>query len=486
VPGDDRGHGPASQAGRLERRNGNRAPAYAEGMNRVPRLLVTAAAIAAATGVVYALRPVAPDVSLGVVYVLPVMGVAIAYGVPYAIGAAVASMLVFNFLFLPPLYTFSIRDSENWVALGVYLGTGIVVSELAARAKRRAVTAEQRQREARLLAEISTYLLEGRRLDDELGWIGQRTAEILDVREAEIILGEVREPKAHRAPHPLLAGTRQIGTLYTDEHSEPHLDVRRRFLPALASLLTVAAERERLEREALEAEALRRSDTVKTAILRAVSHDLRSPLTAIATATGTLTNNQLSLTDADRRELLESVEIETHRLSRLVANLLDMSRLEAGAAAPEPELWTVDDLVRQAIDDVDGEDRVQVSATDAPPVRVDAAQIERVLANLLENALKFSSPEMPVQVRVTTTRSEVIVRVVDQGPGIPTAELERVFEAFYRQEGNRGGGAGLGLAIARGFAEANGARLWAESRPGQGATFALALPAVSTPVEVAA
>jgi two-component system, OmpR family, sensor histidine kinase KdpD len=454
-------------------------------MSRGLRLLVTAAAGAAATGLVYALRPVAPDVSLGVIYVLPVIAVAIAFGVPYAVGAAIASMLTFNFLFLPPLYSFTLRDSENWVALAVYLGTGIVVSELAARAKRRAVTAEQRQRESRLLAEISTYLLEGRSLDEQLGWIADRTAEILGVREAEIVLGAQGEPKAQRSPYPLVAGATQVGTLYTDEQSEPNLDVRRRFLPALASLLAVASERERLSREALEAETLRRSDTVKTAILRAVSHDLRSPLTAIATATGTLRNGRLELSDADRRDLLETIDIETRRLSRLVANLLDLSRLEAGAAPPEPELWTVDDLVRQAIDDVDERDRIEFAPVEAPPVRVDAAQIERVISNLLENALKFSSADAPVRVRVTTTRAEVIIRVIDQGPGIAATELERVFDAFYRH-GSDGSGAGLGLAIARGFADANGARLWAESRPGQGSTFALALPAVSAPVEVAA
>jgi two-component system, OmpR family, sensor histidine kinase KdpD len=454
-------------------------------MKRLVALALTVAAVTAATGLIYALRPVAPDLSLGVIYVLPVMAVAIAYGVPYAIGAAVTSVLAFNFLFLPPLHSFTLRDSENWVALGVYLGTAIVVSELAGRARRRAVAAEQRQREARLLAEISTSLLEGRRPEEELEWIGQRTAEILGVPETEIVLGEGHAPKAGRAPHVLTAGAKTIGTLYTDEHSEPSLDVRRRFLPALASLLAVADERERLAREALDAEAFRRSDAVKTAILRAVSHDLRSPLTAIATAAGTLRNEQLSLTEDDRRELLESIEVETQRLNRLVANLLDMSRLQGGAAAPEPELWTIDAIIRQAVDDVGEGDRIRVTETDAPPVRVDAGQIERVLVNLLENALKFSAPGTPVHVRVTATRAEVIVRIVDQGPGLPAGELERVFDAFYRR-GRDGSGAGLGLAIARGFAEANGARLWAESMPGQGATFALALPAVSVPAEVTA
>jgi two-component system sensor histidine kinase KdpD len=153
-----------------------------------------------------------------------------------------------------------------------------------------------------------------------------------------------------------------------------------------------------------------------------------------------------------------------------------MSRLEAGAAAPAVELWTVDELIRQAVADVAANGRVLIRGADTQLVRVDAAQIERVLANLLENALKFSPAGSPVHVRVTATRAEVIVRVVDQGPGIPEPELERVFEPFYRREGGRVG-AGLGLAIARGFAQANGARLWAESRPDQGATFALALPA---------
>src|SRR5262249_49656099 len=150
-----------------------------------------------------------------VVYVLPVMGVAIAYGTPYAIGAAVASTALFNYLFLPPLYSFTISDSQNWVALGVYLGTAIVVSQLAASARRRAVTAEQREREANLLAEISTYLLHGRNLDDELGWIAQRVAKILGVRDAEIVLGEDKHPKPHLSPYPLNVGSTHVGTLYT-------------------------------------------------------------------------------------------------------------------------------------------------------------------------------------------------------------------------------------------------------------------------------
>jgi len=438
--------------------------------------LASAGAVALVTGAVFALRPVAPVLSLGVLYVFAVLPIAIVWGLPWAIGVSIASMLAFNFFFLPPQHTFALRDSENWVALAVYLFTAVVVSELAARARRRADDAEQQQREASLLAEIASHLLEGSNLDDQLDWIGSRVAQILGVGSARIELAPSRQPREGMSPYPLAVGPTTVGTVYADEHAEADLEVRRRFLPALASLLAVANERERLTREALEAEALRRSDAVKTAILRAVSHDLRSPLTAIATAVGALRNTTLKLKPADREELLETIDLEQARLNRLVANLLEMSRLEAGAAAPAVELWTVDELIRQAVADVAANGRVLIRGADTQLVRVDAAQIERVLANLLENALKFSPAGSPVQVRVTATRAEVIVRVVDQGPGIPEPELERVFEPFYRREGGRVG-AGLGLAIARGFAQANGARLWAESRPDQGATFALALPA---------
>jgi two-component system sensor histidine kinase KdpD len=435
-------------------------------------------AVAAVTGAIYVLRPFAPVLSLGVLYLFAVLPIAVLWGLAYAIPVSIGSMLAFNFFHLEPLHTLRLRDVENWFALVVYLGTAVVVSDLAARSRRRAAEAEQREREATLLAEIATHLLEGRRVGDELEWVGARAAVVLGVRSAEIELGDSGRAHGRSSPHPLTVGTARVGTLYADEHSEASLDVRRRFLPALASLLGVAAERERLTREALEAEAFRRSDTVKTAILRAVSHDLRSPLTGIATAVGTLRSKSVSLSDADRADLLETIELETRRLNRLVGNLLDLSRLQAGAAAPAPELWTVDELIRQAVEDSGARGRVRVAVGDVPPVRVDAQQIERVLANLLENAIKFSPPSAPVQIRVTATRAEVIVRVVDQGPGLAESELERVFEPFYRPNGERGGGAGLGLAIARGFADANGARLWAESRPGQGATFALALPAV--------
>jgi K+-sensing histidine kinase KdpD len=248
---------------------------------------------------------------------------------------------------------------------------------------------------------------------------------------------------------------------------------------ALEALQELTEERERLAGEVLEAEALRRSDALKTALLRAVSHDLRSPLMAILTSAGALAHDELALEPEDRRELAETILGEAERLDRVVSNLLDLSRLQAGVAVPELGVWPVDDLVLQALDGVEGGSRVEVMLPDddLPLVQADVHQAERVVANLVENALRYSPSDEPVRVQVRVTGSEVLVRVVDHGPGIPSGEADRIFEPFQRGSLRvPARGAGLGLAIARGFAEANGGKVWVESHEGQGATFVLALP----------
>jgi K+-sensing histidine kinase KdpD len=227
----------------------------------------------------------------------------------------------------------------------------------------------------------------------------------------------------------------------------------------------LALDRERLLREALKAEVLERSDKAKTAILRAVSHDLRTPLMAILTAAGALAAPEFVTDDADRADLLATVLGESRRLDRLVANLLDLSRLEAEAAVPRVESVAVSDLMADAVGAV-GDDaaRVRVRPCVRVTVRADADQVQRILVNLI----------------ATATAAEVLIRVIDHGPGVPPEEATVIFGAFHRGAGNRQvRGAGLGLAIAAGFAEVNGGRIWVESRerPGSGATFVLALPA---------
>jgi two-component system sensor histidine kinase KdpD len=280
--------------------------------------------------------------------------------------------------------------------------------------------------------------------------------------------------------------------------------VLERVVPALEALLSAALEREKLVGGVVETAALRRADTVKTALLRAVSHDLRSPLTAISAASEAV--GSAALSELERVEMAAVIEEEARRLSRLVDNLLDLSRLEAGAAEPRRDWTSVEELIRAALRELQaGREEFSLSIdAELPLVRVDPVQMERAFANVLENARRHSGGH-PVSVRARAVRSlagtrrrgatadgrdgehpqgrrpagdRMIVRVVDRGPGIPPAQLERVFEPFYRAErpGGEHRGSGLGLSIARGFAQANAGSLHAESLPGQGATFVFELP----------
>jgi two-component system sensor histidine kinase KdpD len=443
----------------------------------VAAILSSAAAVTVATLAIALIKELAPVVSLGIVYVFAVLPIALAFGLGYSVVVSVASMLAFNWFFLPPVHSFTLSDSRNWVVLAVFVVTAVVVSLQAARSRARAVAAEQRELETATIARLATSLLRGGTVTDRLGELSLDTAAVLGANKARIELGQPHPAPAGESPLPLTVDGRAIGTVYLDDRAAPSLSARQRFLPALASLLAVTSDREQLSERAVEADTLRRSDTVKTAVLRAVSHDLRTPITAIRMAVDTLRNTSYQLSDGDRAGLLDTIHIETERLSRLVSNLLDLSRLEAGAAVPVAELWPPEALVAQAIGGMGHDaDRVDVRvAADLPPVRVDPIHAQRMLVNLLENALRYSPPTEPVLVTGTSTRREVILRVVDHGSGIPVPELGRIFEPFYH-DGQSPTGAGLGLAIARGFAEANGGRVWAESEAGQGTSLALALP----------
>jgi two-component system sensor histidine kinase KdpD len=238
-----------------------------------------------------------------------------------------------------------------------------------------------------------------------------------------------------------------------------------------------------MQAEAVESAALRRSDDVKTALLRAVSHDLRSPLTAIVAAGHALGTS--SLTTDERTELSAGVVAEGTRLATLVDKLLDLSVLQAGRAEPRREWFSLEDLFLATLDGL-GERAPDVRLAidpDVPAVRADAAQLERAFANLLENARRYSDG-LPVSIHARRSGARVVVRVVDQGPGIRPAERDRIFEPFYRgPDAGRSPwtGSGLGLAIARGFVEANGGTIGVESLPGQGTSFVVTLPVEQQP-----
>jgi two-component system sensor histidine kinase KdpD len=450
--------------------------------------------VALCTLIVYPLKHVAPVGSLAVLYLPAVLIVSIIWGGGLGMLTAVLSAGAFNLFHLPPVGHFTIRGSRDWVALIIFFVVAGIASSLAEVTRARARDAQERRREADLAAEMARLLLRGESLAQTLPTAAARLSQMLDLSSAAIEM-EAVEGDERRVAFPLREGSSRIGTLLVGaDTSEANLRrLQERVVPALEALLSAALEREGLLGGVVETAALRRADSIKTSLLRAVSHDLRSPLTAIATAGEAV--GSPSLSEAERVEMAAVISEETTRLSRLVDNLLDLSRLEAGAAEPRRDWVSVDEVIRTAVAELAAPADFTLSIDpELPLVLLDAVQMERAFVNVLENARRHSGGH-PVSVRARAVRSlaarrpagseerradgdRLIVRVVDRGPGIPPAQLERVFEPFYRA-GTPGGehrGSGLGLAIARGFTEANAGTLRVESLPGQGATFVFELP----------
>ena len=468
--------------------------------------LVALLAVALCTLIVYPLAHVAPVVSLGVVYLPAVLVVSVTWGAWLGIATAVVSAAAFNFFHLPPVGRFTLQNSENWVALAAFLVVAVLASSVAEVTRARTRDAEERRREADLAAEMARLLLRGNSLAEALPTAAARLAHTLELSSAAIEMDAV-EGDERRVAFPLREGPNRLGTLLVGAStSEANLRrLQERVVPALEALLSAALERETLLGGVVETAALRRADTVKTALLRAVSHDLRSPLTAISAAGEAI--GSPSLSPEERAEMAAVIQEETKRLARLVDNLLDLSRLQAGAAEPRREWTSIEELIRSAVADVGaGPEAFTLSIDrDIPLISVDPVQMERAFVNVLENARRHCGGH-PVSVRARAVRrlagtrvgaapaadrdggegshgqapagGRVIVRVVDRGPGIPPAQLERVFEPFYRAgtPGSGHRGSGLGLAIARGFTEANAGSLHVESLPGQGATFVFEMP----------
>jgi two-component system, OmpR family, sensor histidine kinase KdpD len=446
-------------------------------------LVVAVGAVAVITGINYGLRELVPVVSTGVVYLLAVLLVSTGWGFWLGLLTALLGAAAFNFFHIPPTGRFTIADGENWVALAVFLVAAGVVSWLANAARSRAEEAERRRGEADLAAEMARILLTGGELGQSLRTVGQRIAAAFGLSSVGVELSWADSDERRRAL-PLLVDGSRIGTVMVPrDTSEAVLGaLQDRVLPALETLVAAARRRDELEAQVIETKALRRSNVVKTAVLRSVSHDLRSPLTAIIAAAAGLGSETLSA--EARAELASVIATESARLARLVDNLLDLSRLQAGGVEPRVDWCSLDELLRAAIDTVGpppaGFD-VQLEP-DLPLLRVDAAQLERALANVLDNAARYAGPD-PVSIRARGSEKQLVLRVGDHGPGIAREKLERIFEPFHGS--GEHAGSGLGLAIARGFLEANGARIRAESLPGQGTTMIITVPVpAEQPAEV--
>jgi two-component system, OmpR family, sensor histidine kinase KdpD len=465
---------------------------------------VSLLAVAAATAAISALKQVAPVVSLSVVYLPAILLVSTLWGIALGLLCSLLSAAAFNFFHVPPTGRFTIARSDNWVALVAFVVVALVVSAVAELARSRALEAERRRREADLAAAMARELLLGEDTQRALGSTARRVAEALGLSAAAVITAPLAEVEpgelARRLVIPLrLSEGETVGALLVPLDVDPDTVLRLtdQVAPTLAALVAIARRRDALQAERVETEALRRSDDIKTALLRAVSHDLRTPLTSVVAAGHALGSS--SLAPGERAELSDSVVSEATRLADLVDKLLDLSRLQAGAAPPRTDWVSVEDLVTAAAESGLREPLVYSLTVDpgVPEIRADAAQLERAVANLLENARRYSDGQ-PVHVHVRIARGvgeghgeQVLISVVDQGPGIPLAEQPRIFEPFYRVPRTTargrpaapaaGSGSGLGLAIAKGFVEANGGMISVASLPGQGTSFTIALPMVEEP-----
>jgi len=447
-----------------------------------PSLALGAAAAVLAVGVetlaIYPLAHVAPVVSLGVVYLVGVVVIATYWGIRLGFATALLSALAYNYFHLPPVGRLTLADDRNWVALASFLVVAAAVGLVADLARTRAADADRRRREADLATEIAHTLLADTDLDGALALTAKRLAAAIGASSAAIELGVV-EGDERRSTFALREGSEVIGTLVLPAGiaASERQRIVERIVPALQSVLAASLHRAELQAEVIETASLRRNDEMKTALLRSVSHDLRTPLTAILTAAAALDPHQL---DGEQvGEVREVVLDAATRLAGLVEKLLDLSRLQSGAAEQRVGAYSLDEVIGEAVEHV-GADPTLVRMSlddDLPLLEGDSSQLERAFANLIENAVRYSGGK-PVSIRARALSGRVRIRIVDQGPGIRPGELERIFMPFYRSPGQSSShqGAGLGLAIAKGFIEVNGGRISVESLPGQGTSFVIEFP----------
>jgi len=502
-------------------------------MRRLAPLRGYAAALAAVvlvTVVIGAIETRAHVANISMLYLMAVLGAATLIGRGPAIAASIASFLAFNWFFVDPIHTLTVGDPKEWFALVLFLVTAVITSQLAADQRDRAREAADRARDATLMFEVAHVLGEPdldtalasvtERLRQGLGvagviveldgedvprrtiagdatvaggadigslatWIpssraatgaGARWIRVMDPHGAG---SSPRDERVHAVP--LQTGGRRIGTLAVIRVSARPRSADDRILTSVATQLAGAIERSRLRRRATDAEILRRADELKNALLGAVSHDLRTPLASIVASAGSLRQTDVRWTDAERESFLSDIEQEARRLSRIVSNLLDLSRMESGTLHPERAWYDLAAL----IDDVVGrlrpltqERRVEIRVPeDFPPVSLDYVEIDQVLSNLIENAARHTRPGTAIVVSAAIEGEEAIVEVSDDGPGVPKDALDHVFEPFFR--GLSGGtprGTGLGLAVARGLVEAHGGRISVRNGPESGAIFRFTLP----------
>jgi len=467
------------------------------------RLLVVLAAIAAITLLGTRLVPVNAT-TVGFVYLLAILAIATGWGFLEAATASVAASLCLNFFFLPPVGAFTIAEPENWVAFLSFLLTSITVSRLSTRAKQRAQEALERQREMERLYAVSRAIL----LIDPSQEVGKQMANhiarVFDLR-AVALLDRLTQEIIRAGPEDLpeiddrLREAALQGTSFQDPVQQTTLTAIRlggepigslaicgtllsdAAMQALSNLVAIGLEKVRAQEAASRAEAARQSEELKSTLLDAIAHDLKTPLTSIRAATTALLSGSVAKPE-EQRELLTVVDEEANRLARLVTDAIQTARIEAGRVRLNKGRQSILPLICSVLEEMrsasEGRSLTVKAAERLPVVAVDPDLLKLALRQLLDNALKYSPPASPVEVSVETTQHDLVISVSDRGPGIPPHEQPRIFEKFYRlkTDRNRIPGTGVGLAIAREIVEAHQGSMTVAGRPGGGSVFALALP----------
>ncbi|MFD5749626.1 ATP-binding protein [Streptomyces sp. NPDC127033] len=408
---------------------------------------------------------------------------------PALASAAVGSMLL-NFYFTPPTHNLTVADPKNLVAIVIFFAVAVAVASVVDLAARRTHTASRLRAESEILSFLAGSVLRG---ETALDALLARVRETFAMESVALL-----ERKSDVDPWTCAGsvGPQPVGRpedadvdMPVGDHMALALSGRvlpaedRRVLAAFATQAAVVLDRQRLVGEAEQARALAEGNRIRTALLAAVSHDLRTPLAGIKAAVSSLRSDDVEWSDEDQAELLEGIEHGADRLDHLVGNLLDMSRLQTGTVTPLMREIDLDEVVPMALGGVP-ENSVELDIPESlPMVSVDPGLLERAVANIVENAVKYSPEGRRVTVAASALGARVEVRVVDRGPGVPEDAKERIFEPFQRHgDAPRGAGVGLGLAVARGFVDAMGGTLAAEDTPGGGLTMVLTLSAAAGPV----
>ena len=462
--------------------------------------------------------------SLAMIFLVPVLISAVFYGRRVAFVTAILSVLAYNFFFLPPLYTFTIADPNNWLSFGVLLFVGIFAGNLAARVRVQADLAAARATAMTELYRFTGKLAGIARLDDILWAASFQIASMLKANVVILLPNPVTKSPEVRAGYPpedeldvqdlaaaawswshgqaagrhaeTLPGAKRLflpmrtgegvvgvaGLLRQDERSLFTPD-ERRLLDALLDQTALAIERSTLVERVDEAQVRAEADKLRVAMLTSLSHDLRTPLASILGAATTLITGRNLYDVQQTDELLATIREEAERLDRFVGNLLDMSRLDAGVLGAKPESVDVADLVETATKRLarrlSGHRLELVLPQDLPPVSADTLLLEQAIFNLLDNAAKYAPAGTSIHLQAHQTENKVILTISDEGPGIPPEELPHIFDKFYRAKAadSRVAGTGLGLAVARGFVEAFGGSLDAANRTDRsGAIMTITLP----------